>query len=594
MIKSSAKDIDQKIKNNLGKLRKTGVLTVRPGYEITNHMLTGRAAIVATVHTKKLKNALDKNDVLPDKISGVPVDVREASAYQRLRASDAGAAAIVKSYGRPENKQPEWDFEREMPSGKLLAQPDSDTQLALAKARKSQPSTDRALKFRETKPQVPGGYKPPANAPLTPLVVTGKITAHVSPDAGLKTLRTFLQGTQQSLTIGMYDFTSGPLLSAFLDLFKSNKTLQMVLDNPAPNDTRNQSDWTTVSDLNQAMGGRATIARALTKNDRFASNWLFPSAYHIKVVVRDGTAVWISSGNLNNSNQPDLTSTPSTLDRDWHLIVEDVGLAQLFKAYLDNDYAAAKSCQAPDPADIEEAIRNAENQNSREENPPVKSHATPPANPVQPQTFMGNITVTPLLTPDMQNGKSEYYSHIMDLISKAQQSIWIQLQYIEASPDTTGDYAKLLQSLADKAQNGVQVRLIVSAAYAEKNGEKMMATGVNIVDLIHTQLSVHNKGFVFDGKSVIVSSQNFSPQGIEQNRDAGLIVESPQIANYFGKVFDRDWSGSKLLKLPAGGSRTTNRSSVPGKNGSSPKGKVRQAKQKSAKPGKTTAKRSRR
>jgi len=258
-----------------------------------------------------------------------------------------------------------------------------------------------------------------------------------------------------------------------------------------------------------------------------SEQWLF-AAYHIKVVVRDGTALWLSSGNFNNSNQPDLDDTPHTMDRDWHVIIEDAPLARVFKAYLDNDYIAAKRYQTPDPAQIEEAIRNAESLKDREENPPVTTHATPPANPVEPQTFTGSVTVTPLLTPDRENGTFEYHCHIMALVSKAEQSIWIQLQYIEASPDTTGDYARLLQALADKAKAGVQVRLIVSADYAEKNAEKMMATGVDILDVIRTQPSVHNKGFVFTGKTVIVSSQNFSPEGIEQNRDAGLVIESPR------------------------------------------------------------------
>ena len=41
--------IDRTIRQNLAKLRKPGVLTVRPGFEIANHQLTGRRAIVATV-----------------------------------------------------------------------------------------------------------------------------------------------------------------------------------------------------------------------------------------------------------------------------------------------------------------------------------------------------------------------------------------------------------------------------------------------------------------------------------------------------------------------------------------------------------------
>ena len=35
-------------------------------------------------------------------------------------------------------------------------------------------------------------------------------------------------------------------------------------------------------------------------------NGLLASAYHIKVAVRDGAAIWLSSGNWQSSNQPDV------------------------------------------------------------------------------------------------------------------------------------------------------------------------------------------------------------------------------------------------------------------------------------------------
>jgi hypothetical protein len=116
----------------------------------------------------------------------------------------------------------------------------------------------------------------------------------------------------------------------------------MVLDNPAPNPTRDQTDVQTVEELENALKNRAKIARALDRSDVFASAWMFPYAYHIKVIVRDGTAFWLSSGNLNNSNQPDLNAPPLTEDRDWHVIVEDEGLSKTFLAFLNQDYVSAR------------------------------------------------------------------------------------------------------------------------------------------------------------------------------------------------------------------------------------------------------------
>jgi phosphatidylserine/phosphatidylglycerophosphate/cardiolipin synthase-like enzyme len=553
----TTKVIDSAIRKHLPALRKPGVLTVRPGYEIAGHQLTGKSAIVATVHTKK--KDLPKTDMLPDSINNIPVDVREATAHQRLRAHDPAAAALTQAYGRPEDKEPSWPLEREMPSGKLLDAAQSDTQKKLAQRRAQQPATDRALQAHSSKPQIP--YVPAPGASLDPVTTTTTIIAHVSPDAGLVNLEKFLAGTQHSLIIGMYDFTSGEILNDFLKDLNGSQTLQMVLDNPAPNPTRDQTDAQTVEELNHALGVRASIARALVRSDVYAAAWIFPYAYHIKVIVRDGTAFWLSSGNLNRSNQPNLASPPRTEDRDWHVIIQDPGLAKTFTAFLDQDFASAKAHPATLPGDAAAAVADAHAKLAADTNPlppPVQQVTQalkkPAPSGVPAQTFSNvKVKITPLLTPDTLAGttKGQYLTNIMQLVGGAKRSLYIQLQYIESSSGT-GDYNSLLQAIADRVKAGVDVRLIENGEYGEKWGEKMKQAGVDLTANIRMQPNVHNKGFVVDSSTAVVSSQNFSPAGIEQNRDAGVIIEYPPIAQYFEKIFVSDWNGAKPFVATGG------------------------------------------
>ncbi len=446
------------------------MLTARPGYEITGHQLTGRHAIVATVHTKKPIAGLPRGEALPDSIGGIPVDVREANSYQRLRAIDPLAAEISQTYRRPENAEPEWPLERELPSGELLKSACSETQKKLATQTKGQPAGARALTVYQHKPKL--DYDPVGCPPLEPVDVTARVTTAVSPDAGLTTLTKFLSGTTSSLIIGMYDFTSAEILGDFKSDLTASKTLQIVLDDPAPNPTRDQTDWETVQDLKQALGSRARTARALTRSDHFAAQWSFPYAYHIKVIVRDNSAVWLSSGNLNNSNEPDLSHPPTTEDRDWHVIIEDPHLARVFVAYLDFDYRTATSNQLPNQPAIEKAIEDARAKRARETNP------TPPRQPKNaarargsagasvPAKIFNSLTlrVTPLLTPDKlpgtQNG--QYVTNIINLIKGAQNSIYIELQYIEASKGNGSPYDELLQTIADQvaAKKDVQAHCL--------------------------------------------------------------------------------------------------------------------------------------
>jgi phosphatidylserine/phosphatidylglycerophosphate/cardiolipin synthase-like enzyme len=79
----------------------------------------------------------------------------------------------------------------------------------------------------------------------------------------------------------------------------------------------------------------------------------------------------------------------------------------------------------------------------------------------------------------------------------------------------------------------------------------MKASGVDLTANISLQSNVHNKGFVVDSQTVVVSSQNFSPAGIRLNRDAGLIIESEGIAKYFGPIFLSDWNQRGKRFAPA-------------------------------------------
>jgi phosphatidylserine/phosphatidylglycerophosphate/cardiolipin synthase-like enzyme len=613
MAEKSEQEIDHTIVRNIPRLAKYGVLTVRPGYEITGHQLTGRRAIVATVHTKKPLAELAPSEKLPDRLDGVPVDVREARPYQRLRAADPLAAEISQRYSRPEDAEPEWSLEREVSSGKLIDDAASDAQTRLAAQAKQQPAAASALRGHQEKPSLP--YEPKGCPPLVRTPVTANVTAAASPDAGLATLKAYLAGTKTSLVIGMYDFTSAGILNAFEQDLAAPKTLQLVLDDPAPNPTRDQVDSVTISDLHEALTTRAKTAWALTRGDHFAAKWSFPYAYHIKVIVRDNSAVWLSSGNLNNSNEPDLSNPPSAEDRDWHIIIEDPKLAQTFAAYLDFDYRTASANQVSDPQKVAanattRAIVDAHAKRARETNPPppvaTAATARKPAHrtggtSLAAKTFKNlSLNVTPMLTPDRLPGSQpvepgqpgrpgqpgQYLSNVLTLIKGAQQSIRIELQYIEASKGDGSLYDQLLQALADKIAAGTKVQLIVSADYAEKWGEKMKSTGVDLTANIHTYPSVHNKGFVVDSKAVIVSSQNFSPAGIDQNRDAGVILESPELAQYFGQIFDADWQASRPLVVKAAGAKNVTRSGA--KKGKKTVAKKTARKAKKTVPRKTT------
>ena len=95
--------------------------------------------------------------------------------------------------------------------------------------------------------------------------------------------------------------------------------------------------------------------------------------------------------------------------------------------------------------------------------------------------------------------------------------------------------------MAAKINTGLDVRIILSEFQKLKGGlEALQAAGISL-DKVKIQNNVHNKGFIFDHKKVVVSSMNWSGEGVLSNRDAGVVIDNAKAAAYFEKIFLDDW-----------------------------------------------------
>ena len=68
----------------------------------------------------------------------------------------------------------------------------------------------------------------------------------------------------------------------------------------------------------------------------------------------------------------------------------------------------------------------------------------------------------------------------------------------------------------------------------------MQAVGIEL-SAVRIQTGVHNKGVVVDSSVVMLSSQNWSGDGVLHNRDAGLVVYDEEAAKYYEEIFIHDW-----------------------------------------------------
>jgi hypothetical protein len=396
-------------------------------------------------------------------------------------------------------------------------------------------------------PPKTGSYLEPDSPRLTPVIEHMQLTICVSPEAGWSELENFLSGTGKSLTVAMYQFTAPHIFTAISNaVTPSGRTFELVL-HPVPekpsktgvkaNDLDERKE--VLQPLEHAMKSRFDLAWATLVSGRNPDG-LWASAYHIKVAVRDSEAIWLSSGNWQSSNQPDLhlfgaqASAPPAgfqrkYNRDYHAIAVNRKLAEIYEFYIARDFklaaaqaGAATSFTAPDLF-------------VPEEEPEEPVQFAPPVF-FRPLRLDRVVSVQPLLSPD------NYSEHALALIRSAKKNIRFQNQYItfKGTSEDFNEFRLLVAALKDKIDAGLDVKIICRDMMKEESLDILVALEFPRANF-RFQPACHNKTIIVDDEVALFGSHNWSNEGVKTNRDASLIFDDKEIAAYLGEVFDYDW-----------------------------------------------------
>jgi phosphatidylserine/phosphatidylglycerophosphate/cardiolipin synthase-like enzyme len=497
ILSSSAKKAIQKVIDaHIGDLHGVlGFVSAEPGFPIINGRVHRETAILVFVAHKKPETDLLQEDRAPRQLDNFPVAVLQADPLRQLNATKSLAAVAAA----------------------LTASVSGLT------------------------------YKRIAGNPIDkPLEVTKPFLCHVGPDAGWPVLKPFIEATRKTLSVAMYDFNADYIATTFIDTVR-NYGLRAILT------------W----DDGMTAPETAIRARLKTKLKKFLDAGIvrcgasrrFASAYHEKVVVRDSDSFWLSSGNWSTRSQPNIDPLSDSAaahgmygkgNREWHVIVEDKALAARFEQYIRHDLAGSKEELAAGdksvalgivpPADVRFPDLFVPIQELVDQALFAMAVAAPVAPEVLPKTPR-KVKVQPLLTPD------NYVKRILELLRTAKQSVYLQYAYITyTDKPVDADFTELLGELAAMSyQPGLDMRIIVGSNGAADSIRQLVQAGFNDAVFRH-QRNIHNKGIVVDGKVVLVSSANWSGDGVLRNRDAGLIIRDEEVAAYYQRVFVDDWN----------------------------------------------------
>jgi PLD-like domain len=394
-----------------------------------------------------------------------------------------------------------------------------------------------------------GTYEEPEPSRLVPVHEQMELTICVSPEAGWSELETFLGDTTTTLTVAMYQFTAPHIFEAVEKAVTSaGRTLELIL-HPVPE--KPAKSGVKADELDEEDEVIAPLEKEMKK--RFEQTWatlvskanpdgLFASAYHIKVAVRDSSAVWLSSGNWQSSNQPNVhpfAPDPGELpaqfqrkyNRDYHAIVSNKTLADIYEFYIKRDFEESAKQAGEAVAFVQPDLFVPE-----EVEVPEDVAFAAPKQMFKPLQLNRKVNVQPLLTPD------NYTELTLKLIQSAQKSIWFQNQYINfrGTSDDFPEFRALVGALKDKVRKQLDVRIICRDLMKQESLDVLIALGFP-KEVFRFQPACHNKTIIVDGKVVVFGSHNWSNEGVKTNRDASLIFDDEEIAGYLAEVYNYDW-----------------------------------------------------
>jgi phosphatidylserine/phosphatidylglycerophosphate/cardiolipin synthase-like enzyme len=349
------------------------------------------------------------------------------------------------------------------------------------------------------------------------------VTTFVSPDASNEVFMSAINGASDEILLNVYEFSSPMMVESLIAARKRNVTLTILVEG-GPVGGISKEEKAALWTINQS--GIPVYAMTPAKDEHA------PYRYdHAKYVVIDKRALLVTSENFKYSGFP---PSGSNGNRGWGVYLTDPGLASYFNTVFVSDLQ-------------DRSVKPYTGTPGNSEPIPIGKHSTE----FYPRQY-GGATVKPVIAPDTS-------SEIIALINSATSHIEIEQAYItNETPTTLNPY---LAAAINASRRGIHVRVLLDSYWFNTedtaDNDEMVALINHIAqseriplearcaDLAANELDkIHNKGVIVDDQKVLISSINWNSNSPNFNREAGVIIEHPGVAQYFREVFDDDWNPS--------------------------------------------------
>ncbi len=351
--------------------------------------------------------------------------------------------------------------------------------------------------------------------------------AFVSPDCSFAVFESVVEEAQKELLVNVYEFTS-PDMADFLCRAHARGVNVTVLLEAGPVGGVSSEE----QEISQNLGRCGIPVLWMGTNGSSHAPYRFD---HAKYIVADQRFVLITSENFKQSGFPQ----PGTNgNRGWGVFLDDKGVAGYFREVFLSDLSGPGVLQFVNPG----------------KGGSTDDFTGSYAKKFSPMPFF-DTSVTPVISPD-----TSYL--ITRLLAGAQTSIEIEQAYISNwSNERENPY---LGAAINASRRGVRVRVLLDSTWfnveEEDDNDEMVARINRIADQESLPLEarcafyasdgvlkIHNKGVIVDNRQVLVSSINWNENSPSFNREAGVILENEEAAEYFLSVFEKDWNDASPL-----------------------------------------------
>ncbi|MFZ5825542.1 MAG: lamin tail domain-containing protein [Bacillota bacterium] len=376
--------------------------------------------------------------------------------------------------------------------------------------------------------------------------VTGALTAYTTPDSSFAVVGGQIDAATTSIDMQVYEIQSYQIYEKLSGALARGVKVRLYMEGNVVGGLPDQTKWLAKELTKQ--GAQVAFITSSTGYQRY-------NFTHSKFGIIDSARVFVQSENLKANGTP---ADPSYGNRGWGVLVSSPEAVAYFQNVFDTDWNTA----SPDLVVCTTGTDFCSPTDGFVPDQTITTASYP--HPYNSYTFNESYTITPVMAPDHGLLKTRA---LRKAFADATKEILAEHMYLRkywgGSTCNETDCPNLwLQDLIDAARRGVRVRITLGGAYLDPNSPTDNTYTVAMINSIAAaegldmearlenlevnQLEkIHNKGFIIDGKKVFVSSINGSENSPSENREAALLIENANVAEFYRDVWHWNWHMGK-------------------------------------------------